>query len=266
MRFNVRTRHAAEPRDAAIRARADWLETRLQLFEEFCWPTLRAQTTKEFELHVYFDENTPTSSLERFRAIVKDSSFVRVILCDFFDAEFARREVQERLPIDTPWILTTRLDNDDGLHKDFVSTVQNVIRPGVTEAINLTHGLVLTDRAIYSSFQRSNAFISLLEEASSCKTVLQVSHNQIADRFTIREIAMHPMWFQHVHGGNVSNKIRGRRLADCRLPDGFESLHLNTRIKPIGRAQAGFENVTLGMFRSGRDMMAKARRRLRSLG
>ena len=266
MRFNVRTRHVAEPRDAAIRARADWLKTRLQLFEEFCWPTLRAQTTKSFELHVYFDEDTPTSSLERFRDIVKDASFVRIILCDFFDAEFARREVQERLPSDTPWILTTRLDNDDGLHKDFVSTVQNLIRPGVTEAINLAHGLVLTDRAIYSSVQRSNAFISLLEEASSCKTVLQVSHNEIADRFVIREIAMHPMWFQHVHGGNVSNKIRGRRLADRRLPEGFESLHLDRRIKPIGQARAGFENVTLGVIRSGRDMMAKARRRLRSLG
>ena len=266
MRFNVRTKHAAEPRDAAIRARADWLETRLQLFEEFCWPTLCAQTTKEFELHVYFDEKTPTRSLERFRDIVKNSSFVRVILCDFFDAEFARKEVQERLPTGTPWVLTTRLDNDDGLHEDFVSTVQKIINPGVTEAINLPYGLVLTDRAIYSSFQRSNAFISLLEEASSCKTVLQVSHNEIASRFAVREVAMHPMWFQHVHGGNVSNKIRGRRLADRRLPDGFESLHLNRRIKPIGRTQAGFENATLGMIRSGRDMMAKARRRLKSLG
>lgn len=264
MRFNVRTKHAAEPRDAAIRARADWLETRFQLFEEFCWPTLQAQSSKNFELHVYFDNATPTTFLERFRNIVKDSPFVRIVLCEFFDSDFALREVQERLPFGTPWILTTRLDNDDGLHRDFIKTVQNAVRPGVSEAINFPLGLVLTDRAIYSTSQRSNAFISVFEDVSSCKTVLQVSHNEMVKRFGIREISTYPMWFQHVHGGNVSNKIRGRRLSSSHLPDGFQALHLAERVKPVGQAQAGLENATIGILRSGRDMLSKARRRLRS--
>ena len=174
------------------------------------------------------------------------------------------REVQERLPLGTPWILTTRLDNDDGLHEDFIKTVQNVVRPGASEAINFPLGLVLTDRAIYSSSQRSNAFISVFEDALSCKTVLQISHNEMVKRFAIREISTHPMWFQHVHGGNVSNKIRGQRLPSSHLPDGFEALHLRERIGTIGSAQAGLENATIGILRSGRDMLSKARRLLRS--
>ena len=257
MRFNVRTKHRAEARDAAIRSQQDWLESRFSLFEQFCWPTLVAQSCKTFELHVYFDSKTSPSYLERFRDITSGHSFVNIHTCDYFDTDLVITEIKSRLSGRESRILTTRLDNDDGLHRDFVGVLQNSLSAKPREAINFPIGLVVCGKAAYLSRQESNAFISVIEDRTDFGTVLQASHNQIGKLFPIRNAGADAMWLQHVHGGNVSNKTRGRRLTHDALPHGFESVTLSTRIKPIGRTAATIENATAGLLRTGRDLTAK---------
>ena len=262
MRFNVRTKHAAEARDSAIRSERDWLDRRFDLFERICLPTIVGQSAKNFSLHVYFDSQTADKYIDRFKFITVGLPCIVLNTCDFFDAEVASAGVSRRLAGVTRFVLTTRLDNDDGLHCDFVRNVQAEVRQG-GEAINFPYGLVLAEGAMYRSKQDSNAFISVLEPRDDLKTVLQVSHNQLSKRFVIRNVTTKPMWLQHVHGGNVSNKIRGKRLPASALPEGFDSIKLNSLIKPIGNPTVAFENATAGTMRAGRDLVAKALRRIR---
>ena len=263
MRFNVRTKHPAEVRDAGIRSKKDWLDQRFELFEQICLPTIKGQSSKNFNLHVYFDISTPESYKQRFAKITEGCSFIQTIFCEFFDAEIAAIGIRQRYADDSRFVLTTRLDNDDGLHRDFVSNLQRHVRP-VREAINFPRGLVLADGAVYRSEQESNAFISVLEARDTFKTVLQVSHNQLSKHFALRNVDADPMWLQHVHGGNVSNKIRGSRLSTHSIPAGYESIELVNLVRPVGTATAVFENSTVGTIRAIRDVVARAIRSARA--
>jgi hypothetical protein len=59
-RFNVR--ESADKTDLVLNP--VWLQFRFDLFERFCWPSVRAQTTGAFTWLVFFDKDTP----EPFRA------------------------------------------------------------------------------------------------------------------------------------------------------------------------------------------------------
>jgi len=135
-----------KPADDAER----WMEHRLRIFEEYCIPSVMNQSNKDFIWLVVFDKNTPDKYRERIDRYSKDCGVVPLYpTLDF--PETSRGDIPEKvdgawliwhyrvalptvqdyiaqqLDSDTEFVITSRLDNDDAIHSDFVGRVQDFV-------------------------------------------------------------------------------------------------------------------------------------------
>lgn len=207
-RFNLPSRGA----ESVVRAQDGWLRERVVLFERYCLPSVRTQTTQNFSWLVYFDPESPDWLLDRIRTEWAGAFSPR------FREEVSREnlvadirsvlgETQGQAYADT--LLTTNLDNDDGLAHDFVERLQAApIGQGQT-AVYLVNGLIRRAADVYRRTDRSNAFCSVAEPWTAPQTCWVDWHNTLHERMPVVEIAGKPAWLQVVHEKNVSNKVHG---------------------------------------------------------
>jgi hypothetical protein len=261
-RFNL----ATPGRESAIRNQPGWLAGRFELFERYCLPTLAAQTVRDFRWIVYFDEATPAPFRARIEACRRVADF-HPYFTPIFPGERWGVSVRGILGAEggaVPWLLSTRLDNDDGLAVDFVARVQAAVAGfGAPRraAFNVTNGYVFDGRRAYALGHPSNAFASLLEPWEAARTVSDVQHMRLAEEGPVVQVAGPGGWLQVVHGGNVSNKIRGRRVPPGELAGRFPpAIDLGA---PASAAAIAAENLVLAPLRGARDRAAGLVRRLR---
>lgn len=256
-RFNCSNSRSPTDREIAIRSQRGWLDARFGLFERYCLPSVLAQTNPNFEWHIYFDRQTAPQYLDRARKDVGGQSNIRIKLCDLYGSETVQEDLGRELPASTEWLLTTRLDNDDALHRDFVDRLHREVRRGTKEALNFPLGVVFGNGKTYLSRQASNAFISLSEPFPNPKTAVWGTHNTVNLIAPVRNIDGGPAWMQVVHNSNVSNKLRGRRMSRDTLLQGFDHIDFGSTppIKDSLLAVAS-ENATIGMARKLRDRLA----------
>jgi hypothetical protein len=214
-RFNVRSfYHASEPTD-------EWLQERLRLFRRYCLPALANQSSSQFMWLVFLDDLSP----QWFRQeIEKDArgSFETVYVAGEFTSATVSEAVAART--DAPYILTTRVDNDDAVSRDFVQTIQRCFQRQEFEFINLVNGAQYADGKVYVRPYTKNPFLSLVEAVGTAapETVFVEHHYRVDDRGPVRNIrTAHPMWLQVIHGGNVLNEIVGLRVPGHRIAGFF---------------------------------------------
>ncbi|MGO9428257.1 glycosyltransferase [Rhodoblastus sp.] len=263
-RFNCSNSRSPNDREIPIRSRPGWMEERFELFERYCLPSVLAQTNQNFEWRIYFDRHTSPEHLERARRGIAGRDNIRLVLCDIYGSETAQEDLARDLPESLEWLVTTRFDNDDALHREFVERLHGEIRPGTMESLNFPLGVVYGQGKTYLSRQESNAFISLSEPfVPDFRTVLAIRHEKMDSVAPVRNIDGGPAWMQVVHDRNVSNKLRGRRLPCARLLEGFEKVDLGPA---MGRKDYSlgivFENLTFTTGRDVRDRLARAVRKL----
>ena len=125
------------------------------------------------------------------------------------------REVLGAAGLCAPWLLSTSVDNDDGLAVDFVSRLQSAVEaaPMRRSFFNLTNGFVFDGRRAYAHVHPSNAFVNLFEPWDEARTAPSYQHMHISEYGPVIQVDGPGAWLQVVHGGNVSNKIRGRRVS-----------------------------------------------------
>ena len=124
-RFNVRYRETAHKEAKGVNAA--WLAERFDLFESYCLPTVLAQTCQEFVWFIYFDSATPPEFVERAQRARSGRDNIRLIFCDIYDQGLLERDLRGELVPEPEWLLTTRLDNDDGLRRDFVKRLHETL-------------------------------------------------------------------------------------------------------------------------------------------
>ncbi len=260
-RFNL----ATPGRESALRNQPGWLAGRFELFERYCLPTVAAQTAGGFRWIVYFDEATPAPFRARIEACRRVADFHPWFTPLFPGEQWAisARAVLAAEGRQAPWLLSTRLDNDDGLAVDFVARVQAAVAaaPARRAAFNLTNGIVFDGRRAYALAHPSNAFASLLEPWEAARTVADVQHMHLAEAGPVVQVGGPGGWLQVVHGGNVSNKVRGRRVPPAGLAGRFPaSIDLGA---PASAAAVAAENLFVAPLREARDRAAGLVRRLR---
>ena len=203
-RFNTRRPgHTDRPGEA-------WLQDRWRLFEEFCIRSIARQTVKEFDWLVFFDSDTPQSWRSRVDATAATAGFRPVFLAEPFTGTAAAAAIAAAGLDDAPFLITSRLDNDDAIAPDFIGTVQRAFRPHRLQFINLPFGYQLAGRQIYLRPYLASSFASLVEQvdAGPVRTVHFVDHHLIG-RHSVRQIWSPPAWLQVVHDRNLANDIRG---------------------------------------------------------
>jgi hypothetical protein len=215
-----------------------WLNHRLDLFERFCLPSVQAQSALNFVWLVYFDKGTPESYLpriERYRSF----PLFRPVFVSHFDVQVVRESITSHLSPHASHLVTSRLDNDDAICRSFIEEVQRQVDDSDRLIINFNRGCVWHDSRVYVYDYRSNPFLSMIERKDGVpRTIFERDHNQYGNDSSLRCLSGPPAWLQTVHGANVSNSVRGRRVSR-------ESFLRENRFAidpgPVGRREAAWE-------------------------
>lgn len=234
-RFNLPSKGA----ESFVRSRDGWLRSRMELFERYCLPSVASQTVKSFNWVIYFDPQSPEWLKTKVRQLAETSVFTPI-----YRAEVSRQELLQDLRevsgAKHANLMTTNLDNDDGLALDFVQRLQEIPAGPLPTAVFLVHGLIRSDQRIYLRTDRSNAFCSVREDWSSAQTCWATWHNLLRTSMDVIEVGGGPAWLQVIHGANVSNRIRGRRISAApyrptfgSLLDGAENLKHGALLKDV---------------------------------
>ncbi|MFQ5419092.1 MAG: glycosyltransferase [Anaerolineae bacterium] len=207
-RFNVPTEfsHGRAPSD-------DWLRHRLDLFARFARPSLRQQNCREFHWLIFVDEATPVWARESLAARQDEPHFhfcevpALKLGTDETTARL-RQAIRPLLPPETTHLITTRFDNDDAVHVDFVANVQRQFAGQEVAFINFPSGYLWRKGRLYTKRNEANPFISLVETAVNFQTVWRQGHHLLKSEGNIAQVEMEPQWMQVVHGRNVRNRVR----------------------------------------------------------
>lgn len=213
-RFNTRQKPQVDARVISN----EWLSARMKLFREITVPSVANQTRQPDIWLVFFDVETPAETRNAFAQLAARLPALRAHFCATLDLEICRTVVREAFPQNADWLLTTRLDNDDALHPDFIQTVTSCVEVGRREFINPTNGLIVASGKLYRKRDVSSPFISLSEPMSECKTVWLDQHQRLSRHGQIRQVALRDAWIQVVHGGNIANQVRGVRVLPSSVP------------------------------------------------
>ena len=218
-RFNLPSAGA----ESFIRARENWLTQRIMLFEKYCVTSVLGQTVSDLKWIVYLDPQSPNWLKNRMLELSASGLF----------APIYRQEVQRfellsdiRSVVETPGqrLLTTNLDNDDGLARDFAERVQAVSLGLTRRVVYVDHGLIVGNQKLYLHRDQRNAFCSVAEPWDTPVTCWSEWHTELDKMMPAAHIGGGPGWLQVIHGDNVSNRVRGRRVSPLGYHASFPGL------------------------------------------
>lgn len=243
-----------------------WLDERFKLFDELCAPSVLAQSNQDFDWLIFFDSHTPERYKSRIQTLQKVYRF-HPIYVDVFNLERMSAIIFDIYAGDE-MLLTSRLDSDDILAIDYIEKVQSATA-GLSgkRVINFDQGVILFSKnnkySLYQYTDNSNPFTSLLEPfVKGFSTILAVSHIKLHQFAEVHHINGKPMWLQLVHGGNVSNRVRGVRVKLNQYNKDFHYIKTISKGHNESDFEIRFDNYVLGSYRSLRDLVRTVAKRL----
>ena len=200
-RFDVRLEGMQRPTKA-------WVEHRLALFERFCLPSVAEQSSRDFNWIICFGSDFGEIVGPRLRAIARHVPLRPL----YFSGPFRRtyvRDLVKRLSHQTPFVITTRLDNDDAICSDFMQSVQNSFTGQAGIALNFPNGFAWCEGKVFDNILRSNPFVSLVENRGSCETVWFYRHTEIGRAAELRQVEHRGAWLRVIHNRNLASRPVG---------------------------------------------------------
>jgi hypothetical protein len=209
-RFNVRNTQWVTTKSGEEVLTEAWLSHRFLLFEQYCFPSVKNQRNQNFTWLVFFDQFTP----EPYRARITElesayRNFKPVFVSDYGAVRPTLQQlIQKQLTSETEYLITSRLDNDDSLHQDYVSTIQGAFRKQSFTLIDIVDGyeLLIEPKVLLGKVHFPfNPFLSLIESVADFKTVLSKQHAHWQQTTEIHIIKHNRLWIQVIHGKNKLN-------------------------------------------------------------
>jgi hypothetical protein len=200
-------------REARLRGDPHWLHRRFELFETFCLPSVLGQDCGDFTWILYFDSETPSPYRERAESLATHPNIFPILRPDVVPLEDIIDHVRANCATDTTHVITTAFDNDDALARDFVTRLQRGSDGHDRAALNFPLGYIYASGKTYLRHDPSNAFISMIEPIDDLRTVWSAWHTELGRTAPLIQLDDRPAWLQVVHERNVSNRIRGTRVA-----------------------------------------------------
>lgn len=211
----------------------DYLSHRFDIFERFCMPSIRQQTCQNFKWLILFDYKTPDNfkqiaagwhneypnlipcylDVEDYGGLPSGSELVTDVDTDSsmlqITCRFVTRTIRSLETSNSEWILTTRLDNDDALHRDWVAYVQDLFRAkpqgGALDFV-FTYKFVLDEGIVYRYALQNGHFLTLAESSDSgFRSVLFCNHLEMDKFFKVEHFYGRTLQTELIHSGNVVN-------------------------------------------------------------
>jgi Putative rhamnosyl transferase len=252
-RFNVQAGYS----DPKAGLDLKWLEYRFQLFEQYCYPSVCAQSNQNFKWLVFFDDQTPEAFKSKITVYARYKNLIPIYVHGYFSESVLRTILSDHIASGSSHLITTRLDNDDAVIRNFIELIQLQFKGQSCEFVNFTQGYCLHNRKLYKREDSSNPFISLIEslDGSAPKSVMCVAHNKLATIGNIHQVTNEPAWLQVIHRGNVSNIVRGTKQPLMLLGSQFV-IDLETTMQQTDKLSS-FKEEVLYLFRVGRKVFRK---------
>lgn len=194
----------------------EWMERRIEIFKNFTLPSIIGQKDQDFKWIVVFDYRTPQEWKDEILKL--DHKVIPLWLKK--DTTMWSRIITHYQT--KPIIITTRLDNDDAIHEDFVQILHDKFNPLNKGYINFLHGLITDGKNVYAHDHKSNAFTSLKTNLPN-KHIRMMKHNHVCHQENFHQVRdQKPLWCIYVHGDNVGNQIPiNAQRVQMRDLDGF---------------------------------------------
>ena len=138
--------------EARIRASERWLVNRWDLFERYCAPSVAAQSNRNVSWIIYFDPESPEWLTTAVGPYAKQGLFTPFYRAEVpYDVLLA--DVRQVSTGSADMLITTNLDNDDGLAIDFVERLRDTRPfPGVAQLVAQLTSDVAQVRSLRSLF------------------------------------------------------------------------------------------------------------------
>jgi hypothetical protein len=212
-RFNLRNPKWDVTKNNETLLTDDWMEDRMWLFENFCFPSVTAQTSLNFTWLIFLDITTKDIYKNRIDALTANISNIEVFYIDGMPSFYP--EIKKYITAkssDIPHLITSRIDNDDCIHKDFIGEVQKRFKSQDYQAIDVIKGYSLQIKPNFMLGKKEhifNPFISLIEKNNDPKTVWFNDHNLWKKETRITQVKNKRLWMSIIHEKNKVNEFDG---------------------------------------------------------
>ncbi len=228
-RFNLRSDDWTVTKNNEKVLTEEWLEERFDLFENYCFTSVKNQTNQNFKWLVFFDINTPEvykQKVENYRKTYQN--FLPFFINGMND--FLPEIVKNINKLDSKeYIITSRLDNDDCIHENYTRVVQSYFNYQDHQALDINDGYTLetgksTRLGVLTKL--NNPFISLIEKKDNFKTVwFRTRHGSWKYEKNMTRIKNLRLWLSIIHSKNKVNKFWGYGKVD---PEKLYEFHIST--------------------------------------
>lgn len=189
-----------------------WMNERLELFANYCFPSVSNQTNQNFEWLLYFDVSTSENHKNKIAKIIGNKTNIKTFFIDGMPVfnESIIKYVEEN--ISTEYLITSRIDNDDCIHKDFINEIQKHFDKQDFLAIDNIEGYTLQIEPNFILGKKEhifNPFISLIEKNDNPKTVWHYVHNMWKKEPRLIHVTEKRLWLSIIHGKNKVNEFDG---------------------------------------------------------
>ncbi|MDX8531967.1 glycosyltransferase [Mesorhizobium sp. VK25A] len=197
-----------------------WLVERLALFDNYCAPSLEAQSLKDFTVLIAFDADTHENYVCAVCNCI-DGIEVKPILVEAGEDHGARFNASVQEDSDAEFVSLTRLDSDDALAPSFMERIDHFARREIERRAVDEQPLYIafpngqnfdTATGRYTNHEYAmSAFGTLVEKRSpAMKGVYSDHHQKMATRYnTIVAPSKDAQWCIVIHDNNAANILRG---------------------------------------------------------
>jgi len=210
-RFNLRKTDWNTNKNNKAILTEEWHRNRFQLFKDFCFPSVASQTNTNFDWLVFFDTSTPVEYKNVISALQKEMDNFIPLFIDGMD-QFLPAIKAYIHNFNEDYIISSSLDNDDCLSKNYIEEVQRKFDQQNFMAIDFIDGYTLQIEPtvkIGKKLHQYNPFISLIEKNKNPITVCDVSHRIWKKEKRILQIRNKRIWSSIIHLENKVNEFTG---------------------------------------------------------
>ena len=193
----------------------EWLEHRVLLFEQYCLPSIKNQTSHNFEWIILFDSTSPGKIKDKIKEYQNVCPQITPVFVEpnkgRYFAEIFREVIINRTKAKR--IITTYLDNDDALETSFIEDLQNRVKlftDGTFFYYDEGYQYYLEDEFLTKIHYPKNHFVSVVENANpiTFRGIFGFGGHYYIDTIKgvkVVHINNKPMWCEVVHEKNMIN-------------------------------------------------------------
>lgn len=190
-----------------------WMEERMVLFENYCLSSIVNQTNSDFKWLLFFDSTTSDFYKSKIAELLQPfGHFIPLYIDGMALFHESLNTYIKKNSNTVPFLITSMIDNDDCLHKNYIQEVQNQFAKQDFLAIDFINGYTLQiepEIILGKKDHIFNPFISLIEKNENPKTVWFYDHHIWKKESRIKSIYGKRMWMSVIHGKNKVNEFDG---------------------------------------------------------